>query len=115
MQIGKQFIWNEKEINILKESYSTTDNKILSRRFKTDHQTIIRKGNALGLRKIYKIKCKSCQKSIKVYNRNIVRCQKCQVDYTKKMTKERIARLREDHPDKLKANYDRWKLKASKV
>ena len=114
MQIGKQFIWRKKEINFLKKNYITTDNKILSKKLKINNQALICKANSLGLRKIYKIKCKSCKKSIKVFHHNIVRCQKCQVDYTKKMTKERIARLREDHPDKLKANYERWKYKDKK-
>ncbi len=112
MQIEKTFVWKKKEIDFLTRNYSTTDNKILSRRLKADRQTVIRKANSLNLRKIYFISCRACQKSIIVKSHMITRCKKCQIEYTKKMTRLRIANIRKTNPKQLKENYDRWKLKA---
>ena len=107
MQIGRQFIWTKEEINFLKNNYSTTNNKDLVKHFKTSRVTIIHEANSLGLRKIYRIKCKDCGKKLIVKNHNIRRCLKCQKEHVKKMGREKLKRLRKENPEKLKESYRR--------
>lgn len=110
MQVGKQFIWTKKEIDYLKKNYSTTNNKDLVKHFGggVSKYIVINKANSLGLRKIYKIKCKDCGKKIIAKNHNVIRCPECQKEHTKKTTRERLAKLRKEQPERLKENYKRW-------
>ena len=108
MKIGKQFVWTKEETDFLKDNYNIRNNKDLSDHFKISRGIIIHKANSLGLRKTYRISCKDCGKKIITENHNVARCPKCQKEFIRKTGREKLRKLRKEHPQKLKEIYRRW-------